>query len=157
MGGIQLGRPQAEGGRGLKIADNCRQGGSGVCPLRTSSRPPEGQIFFCFESHDCVEIFVLSEFISQNSLNFKYTHGKLKIENELRNTALLCKITFIMTSFYRLQARNYPNISSIRYGAFGFFGGAHTAMFKLSGKNLFVLCLLVKNLSAVSSADRCDF
>ena len=30
-------------------------------------------------------------------------------------------------------------------------------MFKLGGKNLFVLCLLVKNLSAVYSADRCDF
>ena len=33
----------------------------------------------------------------------------------------------------------------------------HRAMFKLGGKNLFVLCLLVKNLSAVYSADRCDF
>ena len=30
-------------------------------------------------------------------------------------------------------------------------------MFKLGAKNLFVLCLLVKNLSAVYSADRCDF
>ena len=30
-------------------------------------------------------------------------------------------------------------------------------MFKLGGKNLFVLCLLVNNLSAVYSADRCDF
>ena len=30
-------------------------------------------------------------------------------------------------------------------------------MFKLGGKKLFVLCLLVKNVSAVYSADRCDF
>ena len=29
QGGIQLGRPQAEGGRGLKIAYNCGQGGWG--------------------------------------------------------------------------------------------------------------------------------
>ena len=33
----------------------------------------------------------------------------------------------------------------------------HRAMFKLGGKKLFVLCLLVKNVSAVYSADRCDF
>ena len=32
----------------------------------------------------------------------------------------------------------------------------HRAMFKLGGKNLFVLCLLVKNVSAVSSANRCN-
>ena len=31
------------------------------------------------------------------------------------------------------------------------------AMFKLGGKTLFVLCLLVKNVSAVNSADRCNF
>ena len=37
------------------------------------------------------------------------------------------------------------------------FPKSHRAMFKLGGKNLFVLCLLVKNLSAVYSADRCDF
>ena len=30
-------------------------------------------------------------------------------------------------------------------------------MFKLGGKNLFVLWLLVKNVSAVYSADRCNF
>ena len=30
----------------------------------------------------------------------------------------------------------------------------HRAMFKLGGKKLFVLCLLVKNMSAVYSADR---
>ena len=30
-------------------------------------------------------------------------------------------------------------------------------MFKLGAKNLFVLCLLVKNMSAVYSADRCNF
>ena len=34
---------------------------------------------------------------------------------------------------------------------------AHRAMFKFGGKNLVVLCLLVKNVSAVYSADRCDF
>ena len=34
---------------------------------------------------------------------------------------------------------------------------AHRAMFKLGGKKLFVLCLLVKNVSAVYSADRCNF
>ena len=34
---------------------------------------------------------------------------------------------------------------------------AHRAMFKLGAKNLLVLCLLVKNVSAVYSADRCDF
>ena len=28
---------------------------------------------------------------------------------------------------------------------------------KIGGKTFFVLCLLVKNLSAVYSADRCDF
>ena len=33
---------------------------------------------------------------------------------------------------------------------------SHRAMFKLSGKKLFVLCLLVKNVSAVYSADKCD-
>ena len=33
---------------------------------------------------------------------------------------------------------------------------AHRAMFKLGGKKLFVLCLLVKNVSAVSSANRCN-
>ena len=33
----------------------------------------------------------------------------------------------------------------------------HRAMFKLGGKKLFVLCLLVKNVSAVNSADRCNF
>ena len=37
------------------------------------------------------------------------------------------------------------------------FTKAHRAMFKLGGKKLFVLCLLVKNVSAVYSADRCDF
>ena len=30
----------------------------------------------------------------------------------------------------------------------------HRAMFKLGGKKLFVLCLLVKNMSAVYSANR---
>ena len=30
-------------------------------------------------------------------------------------------------------------------------------MFKLGGKKLFVLCLLVKNVSAANSADRCNF
>ena len=30
-------------------------------------------------------------------------------------------------------------------------------MFKLGSKNLFVLSLLVKNVSAVYSADRCNF
>ena len=34
---------------------------------------------------------------------------------------------------------------------------AHRAMFKLGGKKLFVLCLLVKNVSAANSADRCNF
>ena len=29
-------------------------------------------------------------------------------------------------------------------------------MFKLGGKKIFVLCLLVKNVSAVSSANRCN-
>jgi len=33
----------------------------------------------------------------------------------------------------------------------------HRATFKLGGKKIFVLCLLVKNVSAVYSADRCDF
>ena len=33
----------------------------------------------------------------------------------------------------------------------------HRAMFKLGGQKLFVLCLLVKNVSAVNSADRCNF
>ena len=33
----------------------------------------------------------------------------------------------------------------------------NTAMFKLGAKNLFMLCLLVKNISAVYSADRCNF
>ena len=33
---------------------------------------------------------------------------------------------------------------------------AHRAMFKLGGKNLIVLCLLIKIVSAVSSADRCN-
>ena len=33
----------------------------------------------------------------------------------------------------------------------------HRAMFKLDGKKIFVLCLLVKNVSAVNSADRCNF
>ena len=31
------------------------------------------------------------------------------------------------------------------------------AMFELGSKNSFLLCLLVKNMSAVYSADRCDF
>ena len=31
---------------------------------------------------------------------------------------------------------------------------SHRAMFKLGGKKIFVLCLLVKNMSAVYSADR---
>ena len=34
---------------------------------------------------------------------------------------------------------------------------SHRAMFKLGGKKLFVLCLLVKNVSAANSADRCNF
>ena len=34
---------------------------------------------------------------------------------------------------------------------------SHRAMFKLGGKNVFVLCLLVKNVSAANSADRCNF
>ena len=33
----------------------------------------------------------------------------------------------------------------------------HRAMFKLGCKKLFALCLLVKNVSAVYSADRCNF
>ena len=33
----------------------------------------------------------------------------------------------------------------------------HRAMFNLGATNLLVLCLLVKNMSAVYSADRCDF
>ena len=36
-------------------------------------------------------------------------------------------------------------------------GITHRAMFKLGGKKIFVLCLLVKNVSAVYGADRCDF
>ena len=36
-------------------------------------------------------------------------------------------------------------------------GTSHRAMFKLGGKKLFVLCLLVKNVSAANSADRCNF
>ena len=39
----------------------------------------------------------------------------------------------------------------------GLYSTSHRAMFKLGGKKLFVLCLLVKNVSAVYSADRCDF
>ena len=35
-------------------------------------------------------------------------------------------------------------------------GPTHGAMFKLCGKKLFVLCLLIKIVSAVSSADRCN-
>ena len=38
-----------------------------------------------------------------------------------------------------------------------FVPSPHRAMFKLGGKKIFVLCLLVKNVSAVYSADRCDF
>ena len=34
------------------------------------------------------------------------------------------------------------------------FDSSHRAMFKLGGKKLFVLCLLVKNESAVNSTDR---
>ena len=34
---------------------------------------------------------------------------------------------------------------------------SYRARYKLGGKNLFVLCLLDKNRSAVYSADRCDF
>ena len=37
----------------------------------------------------------------------------------------------------------------------GLFLGAHRAMFKLGAKIVFLLCLLVKNISAVYSADRC--
>ena len=37
------------------------------------------------------------------------------------------------------------------------FTFTHRAMFKLGGKKLFVLCLLVKNVSAANSADRCNF
>ena len=33
----------------------------------------------------------------------------------------------------------------------------HRAMFKLGAKNLFLLCLLIKEKSAVYSADRCNF
>ena len=33
----------------------------------------------------------------------------------------------------------------------------HRAMFKLGGEKMFVLCLLVKNVSAVTSAHRCKF
>ena len=42
--------------------------------------------------------------------------------------------------------------------SFGFSSGpTDRAMFKLSAKNLFSLCLLVKNKSALYSADRCSF
>ena len=34
---------------------------------------------------------------------------------------------------------------------------AHIAMFKLGSKKIFVLGLLVKNVSAVNSADSCNF
>ena len=34
---------------------------------------------------------------------------------------------------------------------------SHRVAFKLGGKTSFVLCLLVKNVSAVYSAGRCDF
>ena len=37
------------------------------------------------------------------------------------------------------------------------FTKSHRAMFELGGKKLFVLCLLVKNVSAANSADRCNF
>ena len=33
----------------------------------------------------------------------------------------------------------------------------HRAIFKLGAKHLFLLCLLVKNMPAVYSADRCNF
>ena len=45
----------------------------------------------------------------------------------------------------------------LEFDMFVFSLHAHRAMFKLGGKKLFVLCLLVKNVSAVYSADRCDF
>ena len=34
----------------MKIADNCGQGGGGVCPLRTSASLPEGQKKFPLNS-----------------------------------------------------------------------------------------------------------
>ena len=36
------------------------------------------------------------------------------------------------------------------------FASSHRAMFKLGAKIVFLLCLLVKNMSAVYSADRCN-
>ena len=45
----------------------------------------------------------------------------------------------------------------ILYRELNFEQVTHRAMFKLGGKKLFVLCLLVKNVSAANSADRCNF
>ena len=52
---------------------------------------------------------------------------------------------------YATQVDNGPA------GTESFVVVAHRAMFTLRGKKLFVLCLLVKNVSAVNCADRCNF
>ena len=59
-----------------------------------------------------------------------------------------------MTSdFQEIHLKSIVHLNSLG----GVSGVPHRAMFKLGGKKIFVLCLLVKNVSAVYSADRCDF
>ena len=65
-------------------------------------------------------------------------------------------VTFgvLRTFFFRTLASSWSKVNTYSISKLDY---PHRAMFKLGGKNLFVLCLLVKNLSAVYSADRCDF
>ena len=59
-----------------------------------------------------------------------------------------------MTSdFQEIHLKSIVHLNSLG----GIYGVSHRAMFKLGGKKIFVLCLLVKNVSAVYSADRCSF
>ena len=68
-----------------------------------------------------------------------------------------------ISSLYFFSSKLSSSLESISFSAisliFNSFSQlyAHRAMLKLGAKNLFVLSLLVKNISAVYSADRCNF
>ena len=72
--------------------------------------------------------------------------------------------TSLLPSF-TAAAGNLPETTCLEKLLTDFHGGEvktdpitrHRAMFKLSAKRLFWLCLLVKNMPAVYNADRCKF
>ena len=90
-----------------------------------------------------------SNFCPKTVVNFRGKHNQILI--------VMHKKWFIQcTTLCSTYAHFVPIFSNLKnvLPFCGISSHTHRAMFKLGGKKLFVLCLLVKNMSAVYSADR---